>query len=357
VRPRIVPWVTGAVYAIVLVAGLYYALAGLGEARPARVAGFVAGIGLLFALEQAELRLPVSRRTAAAFLAARLVLFAAVVALDESSLSRVLFVLVPFAAYLTFGRTAGLVLGGLCLAVLLAGFAVWVPGWYRDANYVSDVLMFGLGLIMAIAMADVAAREVRSAARVAELSVAAERNRLARDIHDSLGHHLTAISIQLEKAAAFTERDPAVAGQALADARASARRALEDVRTSVGTLRTPASLRAALASLDVPVSVSGAERDLDPATVTALYRAAQEAVTNARRHGAAGHVAVAVTFGAADTRLEVTDDGAGFEPAGEHTGFGLLGMRERAALLGGAVDVSSEPGSGTRIAVTVPVRS
>jgi signal transduction histidine kinase len=291
-----------------------------------------------------------------AFLAARLVLFFGVVALDESSLSRVLFVLVPFAAYLTFGRTVGLVLGGLCLALLVGGFAVWVPGWYRDANYVSDVLMFGLGLIMAIAMADVAAREARSATRLAELSVATERNRLARDIHDGLGHHLTAISVQLEKASAFRDRDPAVAEQALTDARESARRALEDVRTSVGTLRTPVSLRAALASLDVPVSVSGAERDMDPATVTALYRAAQEAITNARRHGAAGHVAVSVTFRPADTRLEVTDDGAGFSPSADHAGFGLLGMRERAALLGGVVDVVSEPGAGTRVAVTVPVR-
>ena len=195
---------------------------------------------------------------------------------------------------------------------------MWVPGWYRDANYVSDVLMFGMGLVMAIAMADVAAREARSAARVAELSVATERNRLARDIHDSLGHHLTAISVQLEKAAAFRERDPAVAEQALADARASARRALEDVRTSVGALRAPVSLRAALATARrAGRRCPGTERDIDPATVTALYRAAQEAVTNARRHGAAGHVAVAVTFGAADTRLVVTDDGAGFHPATE----------------------------------------
>jgi signal transduction histidine kinase len=349
--------VTGAVYAIVLVTGLYYLFAGLGEPQPVRVAGFVAGIGLLFALEQVEVRRPPTRRTAVVFLAGRLVLFFAVVALDESSLSRVLFVLVPFAAYLTFGRTVGLVLGGLCLALLVGGFAVWVPGWYRDANYVSDVLMFGLGLIMAIAMADVAAREARSATRLAELSVATERNRMARDIHDSLGHHLTAISVQLEKASAFRDRDPEVAGQALTDAHESARRALEDVRTSVGTLRTPVSLRAALASLDVPVSVSGAERDMDPATVTALYRAAQEAITNARRHGAAGHVAVSVTFRAADTRLEVTDDGAGFSPSADHSGFGLLGMRERAALLGGVVDVVSEPGAGTRVAVTVPVRS
>jgi signal transduction histidine kinase len=349
--------VTGAVYAIVLVAGLYYVFAGLGtgDAQPIRVAGFVAGIGLLFALEQVEIRRAPSHRAAVGFLAARLVLFVLVVALDESSLSRVLFVLVPFAAYLTFGRAVGLALGGLCLALLVAGFAVWVPGWYRDANYVSDVLMFGLGLIMAIAMADVAAREARSAARLAELSVATERNRVARDIHDGLGHHLTAISVQLEKASAFRDRDSAVSEQALTDARESARRALEDVRTSVGALRTPVSLRAALASLDVPVSVSGPERDMDPATVTALYRAAQEAVTNARRHGAADHVTVSVTFGAADTRLEVTDDGAGFHPAAGQPGFGLVGMRERAALLGGVVDVSSEPGTGTRVAMTVPL--
>jgi len=356
---RIVPWVTGAVYAIVLVAGLYYVLAGLGAGgyQPARLAGFVAGIALLFVLDQVELRRPSTRRAAVVFLAARLVLFFAVVALDESSLSRVLFVLVPFGAYLTFGRAVGLALGGLCLGLLVAGFAVWVPGWYRDANYVSDVLMFALGLIMALAMADVAAREARSAARVAELSVATERNRMARDIHDSLGHHLTAISVQLEKASAFRDRDPAVAEQALADARHSARRALEDVRTSVGALRSPVSLRTALASLDVPVTVEGTERDTAPATVTALYRAAQEAITNARRHGGAGSVSVAVTFGPADTRLVVTDDGAGFRPDDDldgHAGFGLLGMRERAALLGGVVDVSSEPGTGTRVAVTIP---
>ena len=95
---------------------------------------------------------------------------------------------------------------------------------------------------------------------------------------------------------------------------------------------------------------------LPAATEAELLRIAQEAITNARRHGAAGRVAVSLTFGPADTRLEVTDDGSGFRPAADQAGFGLLGMRERAALLGGVVDVSSEPGTGTRVAVTVPVR-
>ncbi|MGW5744485.1 sensor histidine kinase [Amycolatopsis sp. NPDC003861] len=348
---RIVPWVSGAVYGIVLLAGLYYVLAGLSPANGLRLAGFVAGIGALFALDAVERRVA---RGPGAFLVARLVLFFAVAALDESGLSRVLFVLVPFAAYLTFGRTAGLVLGGLCLAVLAAGFAVWVPGWYTDTDAVSDVLMFTVGLVLALAMADVAVRERRAAARVAELSAAAERNRLARDIHDSLGHHLTAVSIQLEKAAAFAGRDPDVAGQALAEARRSVGHALEDVRTSVGTLRSGGrSLVGALTELGVALDVHGEEPGLDPATVTTLFRAAQEAVTNARRHGRAGRIRVSVTFGAA-TSLVVTDDGRGFDPAAPRPGFGLLGLRERAALVGGTVTVDSEPGRGTRVTVVVP---
>ncbi|MBE8523828.1 sensor histidine kinase [Amycolatopsis sp. H6(2020)] len=348
---RIVPWVSGAVYGIVLPAGLYSALAGLSPANVPRLAGFVAGIGALFVLDAVERR--VARRPVA-FLGARLVLFFAVAALDESGLSRVLFVLVPFAAYLTFGRTAGLVLGGLCLASLAVGFAVGMPGWYRDADAVSDVLMFAVGLVLALAMADVAVRERRAASRVAELSAAAERNRLARDIHDSLGHHLTAVSIQLEKVAAFAGRDPDVAGQALADARRSVGHALEDVRTSVSTLRSgERSLVGALTELDVALDVHGEEPDLDPATVTTLYRAAQEAVTNARRHGHAGRVRVSVTFGAA-TSLVVTDDGRGFDTGAPRSGFGLLGLRERAALVGGTVTVDSEPGAGTRVTVTVP---
>ncbi|HEX6355950.1 sensor histidine kinase [Actinophytocola sp.] len=347
---RIVSW---AVYGIVLLAGLYYALTGLGPADPVRLGGFVAGIAALFVLEAVEARMPVI------LLVARLALYVAVAALDESGLSRVLFVLVPFAAYLTFGRAVGLVLGAVCLVALAGGFAVWVPDWYRDVNYVSDVLMFGLGLVLALAMADVAVRERRAAERIADLTAVAERNRLARDIHDSLGHHLTAISIQLEKAAAFADRDSTVAGQALTDARRSVGRALADVRASVGTLRAePVRLVDALTELAAEaratLAVDGEERHVDAATVTALYRAAQEAITNAHRHGKAGQVTVSVAFGAADTRLVVTDDGRGFDAAEPPAGYGLLGLRERAALLGGTVTVDSRPGAGTRVAVSVP---
>lgn len=351
------PWVSGAVYGIVLLAGLYYALAGLGDGDPLRLAGFVAGLAVVATLDVVERRFD---RAPVLFLVARLALFFAVAALDESGLSRALFVLVPFTAYLTFGRRTGLVLGGLCLTLLVTGFAVWVPGWYRDATYLSDLLMFGMGLLLAIAMAEVATRERRAAAQVAELSAATERNRLARDIHDGLGHHLTAIAIQLEKATAFRDRDPAAAEQALTDARESAARALRDVRTSVGVLRAaPRTLRAALTELTeqddrVTVRIDGDERDLDQATVTTLHRAAQEAITNARRHGDATVVRVAVTFGAGGTRLVVTDDGRGFDLTAHRSGFGLLGLQERAAMAGGECTVDSRPGAGTSVTVTVP---
>ncbi|WP_306366090.1 sensor histidine kinase [Nocardiopsis sp. CC223A] len=395
---RTVAWVSAAVYGVVGAAGLYYAAVGLGgdgPAEPLRLVGFTACIGLLFALEFAERRLfPVRTPTgpAIAFLAARPALFVAAAALDPSGLSRVLFVLVPFSAYLAFGRTVSLTLGALCLLLLLGGYAVWVPDWYTDATYVSDVLMFSVGLVLAIAMAGITVREQQGrtrleealgdlersharltayADRVAELSAEAERNRVARDIHDGLGHHLTAIAVQLEKAAEFRDLDPRAAGQALADARGSTRSALEDVRHSVRTLRgggTGFRLRPALADLvrdsgrgrpTVTLSVTGEEDGFGDAELTTLYRACQEALTNARRHSGAGLVSVTVVFDETEARLVVRDDGVGppgppSELLSRSPGLGLTGMRERAALVGGSVELHGGPGEGTRVSVTVP---
>ncbi|GAB2495796.1 sensor histidine kinase [Nocardiopsis aegyptia] len=384
---RAVPWVSSMVYAIVGVAGLYFEVADLdgdGARAPARTAGFAGCLALLFALEYAERRsFPVRTPGAAAvaFLSARAALFVAVSALDPSGLSRALFVLVPFAAYLAFGRAVSLVLAAVCLALLLGGYTLWVPGWYTEATYVSDLLMFAVGLALAIAMAGIAVREQRGrlrleesharlsayADRVAELSAAAERNRLARDMHDSLGHHLTAVAVQLEKAAEFGDLDRAVADQALADARSSARRALEDVRNSVRALRAEGGGRRLLPALadlvrqtggggpEVVLTAEGEEEGWDEATLMVLYRACQEALTNARRHARADRVRVAVVVGADRARLDVEDDGVGlFATAREPSGVGLLGMRERAALVGGSVRVDERPGGGTRVTVVVP---
>ncbi|MCS7481009.1 sensor histidine kinase [Umezawaea endophytica] len=348
-------WVSVLVYGVVLVAGLYYALTGLSpDPDPARLAGFVVCVGLLVALEFGGPRHPV------ALASARLALFVAVAALDESGLSRVLFLLVPFLGYLQFGRRAGLALGGVCLALLVGGHLLWQPGWYTDATAVSDVLMFCVGLVLALSMAAIAtgAREARD--RVAELSAAVERTRLARDLHDGLGHHLTAIAVQLEKSEAFRDLDPETADRAVGDARRSARQALEEVRSSVRAMRsdtTPFDLPSALADLvrdtDVRLTVVGGQNGADRAALTTLYRAAQESLTNASRHARASTVTARLVFGPHDARVEVADDGRGFDTAAPE-GFGLRGMRERAELVGGRVDVVSEPGAGTRVTVVVP---
>jgi signal transduction histidine kinase len=278
------------------------------------------------------------------------------------------------------------------------GFALRVPHWYARAAYLSDILMLGVGLALAIGMAGIAVGEQAGrirlettlgdlreshdqlagyAAQVAELSAAAERNRLARDIHDSLGHHLTAVTVQLEKAEAFRHLDAASADRAVADARSAARQALREVRGSVAALRgdePAAPLSAMLAELagqagagepQVTVTVTGDEAGLGAATRTVLFRAAQEALTNVRRHSGARRACVTVTLDDRAARLVVADDGQGFDPASlaatgglrARGGFGLLGMRERAALAGGHVELDSRPGTGTTVTVTVPVEA
>ncbi|OKI02310.1 hypothetical protein A6A06_14760 [Streptomyces sp. CB02923] len=368
-----VPWVSPLLYAAVLVCGLYYAVADLtpGPGPPIwRTAGFAAGLVALVALEVVERRGVVAR--ACLPLLARGSLIAVVVVLDESGLAQALFVLLPFTAYFVFGRCAALALAALCVAGLLIGYALTEPGWYSEAERVSDLLMLCVGLILALSMAAVAIGEQRArrvlekyAAQVAELSATAERNRLARDIHDSLGHHLTAVSVQLEIASEFRALEPDSAQRAVDEARLSVKRALGDVRQSVRALRgeeTHKSLTVGLAGLacddearpHVTVQVDGSEDGYGPAELTALYRAAQEGLTNARRHARATRVTVAVRLTEHAARLVVSDDGCGFVPNGSVTGFGLLGMRERVHMVGGSVHIDSGPGAGTRLTVTVP---
>ncbi|WP_030019745.1 sensor histidine kinase [Streptomyces monomycini] len=368
-----VPWVSPLLYAAVLVGGLYYTVAGLapGPGPPLwRTAGFATGLAALVALETVERRgLPVR---ACVPMLARVGLIAGVVALDESGLAQALFVLLPFTAYFVCGRGVALALAALCVAGLLTGYALTEPGWHRDVERVADLLMLCVGLILALSMAAVAIGEQRGrraleqyAAQVADLSAAAERNRLARDIHDSLGHHLTAVSVQLQIASEFRILQPDSAQRAVDEARLSVKRALGDVRQSVRALRDEEPhrpLTAMLAGLardgedrpQVTVQVDGAEDGYGPAELTALYRAAQEGLTNARRHARASRVTVAVRLTADAARLVVSDDGHGFTPDGAATGFGLVGMRERVHLVGGSVHIDSGPGKGTRLTVTVP---
>ncbi|TDD37094.1 sensor histidine kinase [Actinomadura sp. KC06] len=358
---RPVPWVSPLLCLAVLAGGAYYALVDTGPSF--QVAAFSALLLLLIGLDAAERRVP-----AAVLLLVQTGLYVAVNALDDSGIARALFVLVPFTAYFTFGRRTAIVLGTAFVAALPVLFTVRVPGWQTRAEHVSDVVMFALGIVLAITMAAVAVREREARVRlegimheVEALSAAQERNRLAREIHDSLGHHLTAIAVQLEKADAFAELDPSGAREAVGNARWSADRALTEVRQSVRALgRRPFRLTDALTDLinhldglTISLDVTGDEEGRPLASLTALYRAAQEALTNACRHSGATNVRLTLAYEDTGATLTIKDNGQGFPAHEDAEGFGLRGMRDRIALLDGSLDLASGP-AGTTISIRVP---
>ncbi|TQS46724.1 sensor histidine kinase [Cryptosporangium phraense] len=358
--------VASALYVTVLVGGLYFAVAGLAHGPAWRLTCFVVGLLALLVVERID-------RGTVPGLVARALLIHAVAAADGSGLARILFLLVPFAVYLTLGRRAG------SLTALAYGsvLVLWTLTRPTDREAVGDLVMFLVGLVLAVAMAAVAvtadaqrARAERLLDEVAALAAADERNRVARDIHDSLGHHLTAIAIQLEKATAYRTRDADVAARAVSDAHGSAREALAEVRRSVSALRAdPLSLRTRLAalaarlrtaSMSVTSAVSG-EEGLGGAEVRdAVYRVAQEGLTNAVRHAGARRVTVTVHFDpdaprAGGVEVVVADDGIGLpESLDRVSGFGLAGMRERVAALGGTLVLDGPPGRGTTLTARFP---
>jgi two-component system NarL family sensor kinase len=227
-----------------------------------------------------------------------------------------------------------------------------------------------LRLLSTIAyQAGVAVERARLAEEGTRLARAAERTRLAREIHDTLAQGLTAIGLDIAGALRHLERDPERARQRLERALSTARENLEEARRSVLDLRAAPlagrPLGEALAALGrgftsetgilTSVHIEG-EAELPPRVESELYRIAQEALANVRQHAHATQAEIALTLAGAGARLRVRDNGVGFRPhesaAGHH---GLVGMRERAALLRGQTRIESRRDRGTTVTVTIPL--
>ena len=201
------------------------------------------------------------------------------------------------------------------------------------------------------------------AAQTEDLATTRERNRVAREIHDGVGHYLTVVKTQLDAAAALLPAQPDRAREAVMTAAKLAGEALDDVRRSVGALRTeaarpplPEALRVLMEECGLPVTVrvEGAVRLLPPGIEHALYRAAQEGLTNVRKHATATTAEVALDFRVADrVSLAVIDNGRG-APGGKSGGFGLLGIRERIEVLGGRVESGNRSAGGFSLTIEVP---
>jgi signal transduction histidine kinase len=205
------------------------------------------------------------------------------------------------------------------------------------------------------------------ATQAEEMAIKDERNRLAREIHDSLGHYLTVINIQLEAALVTLESDPAHTSTAIAQAQTLAQEGLASVRQSVAAFRTtPAEVQpltetisslleeVKLAGLVAEFETRGQHRNLPPNSKLALYRIAQEALTNVRKHARASRVDVLLDYRDPEQiKLSVQDNGIGGNSDPTH-GFGLLGIQERVQLLDGDLQIETAAGQGFKLTVLIP---
>lgn len=207
------------------------------------------------------------------------------------------------------------------------------------------------------------------AAQMETMAAVEERNRLAREMHDTIGHRLTAAAVQLEGAERLATRDPEQAAALIGAGRQQVREALHELRRTVGRLREPVEVELSLPQalrrlaagfqeatglvvhLELPETVC----EMTPAQRLALYRTAQEGLTNIQRHAKARQAWLRLECSADRLALHVSDDGCGLAEGTSGNGFGLRGLRERAAQLNGTVILANRPGGGAILTIQLPI--
>jgi len=217
--------------------------------------------------------------------------------------------------------------------------------------------------------ATLAVQMARLSEQARQAAVLGERNRIARDIHDTLAQGFTGVIVNLEAANRALRKDNVeLAAQHIEHSRNLAQSGLAEARLSVGALRPDVvprvdlveALQAMLRRFEASEALEGrvqveGDRCALPADVeNELLRIAQESMTNVLKHAEARYVTLTLAFDAEAVHLRVADDGVGFDPAAHHDGFGLLGMRERAERIGAKLHVTSRPRHGTRVETVVP---
>ena len=282
------------------------------------------------------------------------------------------------------------------LAVCLAGSVVAVLVWSADAivhsayTLAGVAAVFGGPALLAWLLGDSmqwrrgyyrgleerAARLERERDAQVQVAAAAERARIARELHDVVAHNVSVMVVQADGAAFALDSSPARAREALTAISRTGRQALAEMRSLLGVLRSADESDAELApqpgveqlaelleqaraaGLPVSFTIEGVPRPLPPGSALAAYRVVQESLTNARKHGGPTvTAAVTLRFCEDELVIKVTDDGrARSVPAdGDGLGHGLIGMRERVEVHGGTVTAGPRPGGGWRVTATLPL--
>ncbi|HEX6716203.1 MAG TPA: sensor histidine kinase [Pyrinomonadaceae bacterium] len=280
------------------------------------------------------------------------------------------------------GQTALILPIYLTVPLCLSIYTILVMPFLLRGRWIDAIalaLIYGTGIVFVAVFTRVAAseRDARNALaeanqllrdhalQVEELATTKERNRLAREIHDSVGHYLTVVNVQIGAARTVLDQNRSRALEHLSKAQSLTQEGLAEVRHSVAALRAsptesrplPEALTALVdqwqaAGLNANFRLSGIVRTLTPQTNLTLYRAGQEALTNVAKHASATTVNVRLNYGDDRIRLTIRDNGIGASES--EGGFGLLGIRERVQLLNGSVRVTTDAGKGFILEVEVP---
>lgn len=248
-------------------------------------------------------------------------------------------------------------------------------------HLVAETLVFGLGIFFVLQLTNkiLAERQMRQklananeqlkeySQKIEELATVQERNRIARDIHDSLGHALTSLNIQMQTAVKLWDKEPTQAHSFLTQAQSLGKIAMQEVRKSISTLREDVReekpLEARIETLVddyrkgtgllICTDISRCSSVSKPAAKT-VYRIVQESLTNIFKYAEATEVKVQLKTTPEKLNLTVEDNGKGFDPQQKRSGFGLRGMEERVITVNGQFKLTTSPGKGCRIEVKIP---
>ena len=310
------------------------------------------------------------RRPRLALVAAEAVIALALVPLRCNGYEGTLLALVAMQLGSRLERTAGLawigaqtLLLGVAVGVQLGPRAAWLLappylGFQLVAFFTFYVMAREVAARAALAAANAELRAVQ--AILADSSRLAERLRIAHELHDALGHRLTALTLNLEAA---LHRAPEPARSSVETAQSLARELLADVRRIVADTRAADgvhladALRALVGAVPRPLvhlEVDDGLRIADPERAHILLRCAQEIVTNAARHSAAENLWLVIARDGESWRISARDDGRGCD--GARDGFGLRGMRERVERAGGELRIATQPGRGFDLTALLPMR-
>jgi signal transduction histidine kinase len=302
----------------------------------------------------ADLAILILLYTVAAYRPRRASIMALLVCLAGSTVAVMEWGPVPGVRFVWRLIFAAFVFGGLELTVWILGDSMR----YRRGYYA--------------ALEDKAARLEAERNAQAKVAAAAERARIARELHDVVAHHVSVMVVQADGAGYALRTDPDRAGAALEAIADTGRQALDEMRRLLGVLRSAddqATLapvpglgelrelldQARAAGLEVSYTLSGTPRELPEGAELAAYRVVQESLTNTRKHaGLAATAAVALRYRAESLTVEVTDDGLGVVSDEDTGGHGLAGMRERIAMYGGTVTAGPLPGGGFGVIASLP---